>query len=129
MAEFIYKDYSCKLKFGAYEYELPLNEQTAALLESAFSDKMLPPKFEGIEDIDAFYNKVMDAIDEVLGEGAAENIMSRFAHAGTMELLSVVNYIMSEWRTQYNTEFDEMKKTAHIPNRETRRAANKGGRR
>ena len=129
MAEFIYKDYSCKLQFGEFEYNLPLNEQTAELLENAFSDKVLPPKFEGIADIDAFYNKVMDAIDAVLGEGAAENIMSRFKHAGTMELLSVVNYIMSEWRTQYDAEFDEMKKTAHIPNRETRRAANKGGRR
>lgn len=129
MAEFIYKDYSCKLTFGELEYELPLNEQTADLLDKAFSDKMLPPKFEGIEDIDAFYNKVMDAIDTVLGEGAAETIMSRFAHAGTMELLSVVNYITSEWREQYSAEFDEMKKTAHIPNRETRRATAKGGRR
>jgi len=128
MAEFIYKDYECKLKFGEYEYKLPLNEQTAELIENALSDKVLPPKFEGIEDINAFYNNVMDAVDEVLGEGAAETIMSRFAHAGTMELLSVVNYIVSEWRTQYDAEVDAMKKTAHIPNRETRRA-NKGGRR
>lgn len=129
MAEFIYKDYECKLKFGEFEYTLPLNEQTAELIEKALSDKVMPPKFEGIEDINAFYNNVMDAVDEVLGEGAAENIMSRFAHAGTMELLSVVNYIVTEWRTQYDAVFDEMKKTAHIPNRETRRATNKGGRR
>lgn len=129
MAEFIYKDYSCKLTFGAFEYELPLNEQTADKIEKAFSDKMLPPKFEGIEDIDAFYNKVMDAIDEVLGEGAADNIMSRFKHAGAMEVLSVVNYITSEWNAQYAAEFEEMKKTAHIPNRETRRTASKGARR
>ncbi len=129
MAEFIYKDYECKLKFGEFEYNLPLNEQTAELIEKALSNKVMPPKFEGIEEINAFYNNVMDAIDEVLGEGAAENIMSRFAHAGTMELLSVVNYIVSEWRTQYDAVFDEMKKTAHIPNRETRRATTKGGRR
>lgn len=129
MAEFIYKDYSCKLKFGEYEYELPLNEQTADLIEKAFSNKVLPPKFEGIEDMNAFYNNVMDAIDEVLGEGAAENIMSRFKHAGALEVLGVVNYISSEFNTQYAAEFEEMKKTANIPNRETRRAANKGGRR
>ena len=129
MAEFIYKDYSCKLTFGEFEFELPLNEQTADKIDKAFSDKMLPPKFEGIEDIDAFYNKVMDAIDEVLGEGAADNIMSRFKHAGAMEVLSVVNYITSEWNAQYAAEFEEMKKTAHIPNRETRRTANKGARR
>lgn len=129
MAEFIYKDYSCKLKFGELEYELPLNEQTADLIEKAFSDKVLPPTFKGVEDIDAFYNNVMDAIDEVLGEGAAEAIMSRFKHAGAMEILSVVNYISTEWNARYAAEFAEMKKTAHIPNRETRRAANKGGRR
>lgn len=129
MAEFIYKDYSCKLKFGELEYDLPLNEQTAALLDKAFSDKVIPPTFKSVEDIDAFYNNVMDAIDEVLGEGSADAIMSRFKHAGAMEILSVVNYITSEWNAQYAAEFDEMKKTAHIPNRETRRAANKGGRR
>ena len=128
MSEFVYKNYSCKLKFGEYEYNIPLNEQTAELIEKALSNKVMPPKFENIEDINTFYNNVMDAIDEVLGEGAAENIMSRFAHAGTMELLSVVNFIVSEWRAQYEAEVDAMKKTAHIPNRETRRA-NKGGRR
>lgn len=129
MTEFIYKDYSCKLTFGDNEFELPLNEQTADLIDKAFSDKVIPPKFEGIEDLNEFYNKLMDAIDTVLGEGAAETIMSRFKHAGAMEILSVVNYITSEWNAQYAAEFEEMKKTAHIPNREQRRASNKGGRR
>ena len=133
MAEFIYKDYSCKLKFGDNEFELPLNEQTADLIEKTFSDsKVLPPKFEGIDDLNEFYNKLMDAIDTVLGEGAADTIMSRFKHAGAMEIMSVANYITSEWNAQYATAFEEMKQTAHIPNvpnRETRRANTKGGRR
>ena len=129
MAEFIYKDYSCKLQFGDHKYNLPLNEQTAELLENTFSDKILPPKFETISDIDTFYNNVMDGIDTVFGEGEAEKIMSRFAHAGTMELLSVVNFIMDEWNKQYTAAVAEMKTTAQIPNRETRRATNKGGRR
>ena len=129
MAEFIYKDYSCSLKFGELEFSIPLNEQTAGVIEKAFSNKVLPPKFEGLEDMDAFYNNVMDAIDEVLGEGAAEKIMSRFAHAGALEIMGVVNYISTEFNAQYSAEFDEMKKTAHIPNRETRRANTKGGRR
>lgn len=129
MAEFVYKDYSCELKFGEYEYNLPLNEQTADLLEKTFSDKLLPPEFKGIEDIDAFYNNTMDAIDKVLGDGAADNIMSRFKHAGAMEVMSVVNYIVSEWNEKYAAEVENMKKTAHIPNRETRRATNKGARR
>lgn len=129
MAEFIYKDYSCKLKFGEYEYNLPLNEQTADLISNTFADKVMPPKFENISDMDAFYNNAMDAIDEVIGEGAAANIMSRFKHAGALEIMGVLNYISSEFNAQYAAEVEEMKKTANIPNRETRRANNKGGRR
>ena len=129
MAEFIYKDYSCKLKFGEFEYNIPLNEQTSGLIEKAFSDKVLPHKFESLADMDAFYNNIMDSIDEVLGEGAAETIMSRFAHAGALEIMGVVHYISTEFNAQYAAAFDEMKKTAHIPNRETRRANAKGGRR
>lgn len=129
MAEFVYKDYSCKLKFGEHEYNLPLNEQTADLLEKTFSDKIMPPEFKDIKDIDTFYNNAMDALDAVLGDGAADDIMSRFAHAGTMEVMSVINYIVSEWKEKYAAEVEEMKKTAHIPNRETRRAATKGARR
>ena len=130
MAEFIYRDYECSLKFGDKEYSLPLNEQTAELLEKAFPDNILPSKLECAADIDAFYNRMMDAIDTVLGEGSAYDIMSGFKHAGSMEILSVVSYITSEWNEQYKAIVEEMKKTAHIPNRETRRAAiNKGGRR
>ena len=129
MAEFIYKDYSCKLQFGDHEYNLPLNEQTAELIEKTFGNKVALPELKGIADIDEFYNNVADAIDEVLGEGATENIMSGFKHPGTMEILSVVNYILTEWRAQYAVIVDDMKKNADFPNREIRRATNKGGRR
>lgn len=128
MAQFIYKENVCKLQFGSNEYELPLNEQTADEIGKAFNDKVLPPKFEGIADLDTFYNNAMDAIDRVLGEGAAENIMSGFKHAGALEIMGVINFISTQWNEQYKEAFEEMKKTAHLPNRETRRA-NKGGRR
>jgi hypothetical protein len=123
------KDNSCELTFGEIKYELPLNEQTAKLIGKAFTGIMTPPKFANIAEIDAFYNKVMDAIDTILGEGAAENIMSRYTHAGTLELLSVVNFIVNTWDVQYKAEVKAMKKTARITNREQRRANVKGGRR
>lgn len=129
MTEFIYKDYSCELKFGDYVFNLPLNEQTLGIIEKAFSDKVIPPDFKTLEDMDAFYNNVMDAIDEVLGEGSAEKIMGRFAHAGALEIMGVVNFITTTFNTQYEAAFSEMKKTANLPNRETRRASAKGGRR
>lgn len=129
MAEFVYKDYSCKLAFGGLAYELPLNEQTADLLEKTFTDETITPTATNIKELDAFYNKLMDAVDGVLGEGAAADIMGGFKHAGAMELLSVVNYIVTEWNAQYSAVVEDMKKTAQLPNRETRRANNKGGRR
>lgn len=128
MAQFIYKENVCKLQFGNNEFELPLNEQTADEISKAFGDNVLPAKFEGIEDLDTFYNNAMDAIDRVLGEGAAEAIMSGYKHAGALEIMGVINFISSEWNEQYKAAFEEMKQTAHLPNRETRRA-NKGGRR
>lgn len=129
MAEFVYKDYSCNLKFGDLEFNIPANEQTADLISKAFSEKVLPTNMKDIEGVNTFYNNVMDAIDEVLGEGAAEKIMSGFAHAGALEIMGVANYISTEFNTQYAAAFEEMKKTAQLPNRETRRANNKGGRR
>lgn len=129
MAEFIYKNYSCMLKFDEHEFELPLNEQTADLIDKTFSNNLPSDSFKSIEDIDAFYNNMMDGIDNVLGEGSADKIMSRFAHPGSMEIMSVVNYIATEFNNNYKTSVEEMKKTANIPNRETRRANTKGGRR
>lgn len=128
MTEFVYRDYSCTLKFGELEFNIPLNEQTADLISKVFADR-LPTDPKSIEDLNAFYNNLMDAIDEVLGEGAAESIMSGFAHAGALEIMGVTNYISSEFSSQYAAVVEEMKKTAHLPNRETRRANIKGGRR
>lgn len=121
MAEFIYKDYSCELKFGEKVYTLPLNEQTAELIEKTLAPNAVLPTLKSMDDINAFYDKGMDSLDTILGEGSADEIMSRFKHPGTMELLSVINYIVTEWETQYSAIVADMKKTANIPNRETRR--------
>lgn len=125
MSEFIYKDYACKLKFKNNEFELPLNEETAQKMTDLLGDKALPTQFKGIEDINAFYDDVMDAIDELLGEGAADAIMSEFKHAGSMELMSVVSYIVTEYNKQFKTEVEEMKKGTSQANRATRRANRK----
>ena len=123
MAEIKYIDYSCDLKFGDNTFELPLNEQTAELIEKTFNDSLIKQELKGIDDINRFYNQLMDGIDKVLGDGAAEKIMARFAHPGVMEIMSVINYITAEWKKQYESVVEEMKKTADLPNRTTRRAA------
>lgn len=125
MSAFVYKDYSCKLKFKSCEFDVPLNEETAQRITELFGDKVLPPQFKGVDDINAFYNDVLDNVDKLLGEGAADAIMADFAHAGVLELLSVVNYIVTEFNAQYAAEVAEMKKTTPQGNRETRRANRK----
>ena len=110
MAEFKYIDYSCDLKFGDNTFELPLNEQTAELIEKTFNDSLIKQELKSIDDINRFYNQLMDGIDKVLGDGAAEKIMARFAHPGMMEIMSVINYITAEWKKQYESVVEEMKK-------------------
>lgn len=121
MAEFIYKDYECSLKFGDNTFNLALNEQTAQQIEDIFNSTKITPDFKGIEDIDRFYNELMDGIDTLLGDGAAENIMSRYAHPGTMEILSVIRFIVKEFDREYAAAVEEMKKTTPA-NRAQRRA-------
>lgn len=121
MAEFIYKDYECSLKFGDNTFNLALNEQTAQQIEDIFNSIKITPDFQGIEDIDRFYNELMDGIDTLLGDGAAENIMSRYAHPGTMEILSVIQFIVKEFDREYAAAVEEMKKTTPA-NRAQRRA-------
>lgn len=122
MSEFIYKDYSSNLKFGEHTFNMPLNENMADIIDKSFNDSLIQRKCETIEDLDNWYNDLLDAIDKVLGVGAADKIMERFAHPGVMEVMSVINYITTEWRNAYGELVEEIKKTTPQPNRATRRA-------
>ena len=112
MAEFIYKDYSTELKFGNYVFELPLNEQTADLLDKEIYQKYLRPTPEGIEGVNAFYNDLMDGFDIVFGEGAADKIMSNFKHPGILEATLAAKFIVEEYLARYTEATEDMKKTA-----------------
>lgn len=125
MAEFIYKDYSCELKFGDYVFDLPLNEQTAELLEKTVYKKIVEQKVENAEEINRAYDDLMDSLDEVFGEGAADKIMARYKHPGVLEVMAVINFILEEYRVKYAAAVEDMKKTAPeiVPaNRAERRA-------
>ena len=122
MSEFIYKDYSSNLKFGEHTFNMPLNENMADIIDKSFDSSLIQRKCETIDDLDNWYNDLLDAIDKVLGVGAADKIMERFAHPGVMEVMSVINYITTEWRNAYGELVEEIKKTTPQPNRATRRA-------
>lgn len=125
MAEFIYKDYTAELKFGNHTFELPLNEQTAELMEETFYKKITEMKPENADEINRAYDEIMDGLDKVFGEGAADKIMERYRHPGILELFGVVNFIVNEFRDRYAEAVEDMKKTApevKPANREGRRA-------
>ena len=112
MAEFIYKDYSTELKFGNYVFELPLNEQTAELIEETFYKRITEMKPNTAEEINKAYDDLMDALDAVFGEGAADKIMERYNHPGILEVMGVINFIVTEFRDKYTEAVEDMKKTA-----------------
>ena len=112
----------CELNFDdKFFYSLPLHEDTADAIDGARIklDKIAPKDRAGI---DAAYNTALDIIDDLLGEGAAENIMTIFDKPGTLEVWSVLYYILDEWKTAYAAEVERMKMTADLPNRVERRA-------
>lgn len=112
----------CELNFDdKYFYSLPLHEDTADAIDrtKAKLDKLAPKDRAGIDEA---YNAALDIIDDLLGEGAAENIMSIFDKPGTLEVWSVLYYILDEWKTAYAAEVEKIKSTAELPNRAERRA-------
>ncbi len=122
MATFRPSQNVCELNFDdKFFYALPLHEDTADAIDKASAklNKIAPKDKAGI---DAAYNSALDIIDDILGEGAAEDIMTIFDKPGTLEVWSVLYYILDEWKNAYSAELEKIKKTADLPNRAERRA-------
>jgi hypothetical protein len=112
----------CELNFDDTHYfNLPLHEDTADAIDKAVNKlgKLAPKDRAGIDEA---YNAALDIIDELLGDGAAENIMSLYDKPGTLEVWNVLYYILDEWKTAYSAELDKIKSTTATPNRAERRA-------
>ena len=112
----------CELNFNdKFFYSLPLHEDTADKIDDAIKalDKIAPKDRAGVDEA---YNATLDVIDNILGEGAAEDIMSIFDKPGTLEVWNVLYFILDEWKNAYSAELEKMKSTAQLPNRAERRA-------
>ena len=122
----------CKLNFDdKFFYELPLHENTARRI-SEICDKQIE-KCQGlsVNDPKAFdeaYNSSLDALDEILGEGAGEDVMSVFDDPSLFDVADVINYIAGEFREAYAGYLNEQKKAGPAPNRAERRSAQRGRR-
>lgn len=112
----------CELNFNdQFFYSLPLHEDTADKIDKALKalGKIAPKDRAGVDEA---YNAALDVIDDILGEGAAENVMTIFDKPGTLEVWNVLYYILDEWKNAYSAELEKIKSTAQLPNRAERRA-------
>ena len=110
----------CKLDFGAQGvFYLPLHEDIAAKIDEEYSKiKNLAPTDK--QGIDEAYNAILDMIDNLLGEGAADKVMETYDKPGALEAMHVLVFIVETWKEEYGAVVDRMKQTT--PNRDERRA-------
>lgn len=122
----------CKLNFDdKFFYELPLHEDTINSV-AEICDRQIKTltsiKADDPKAFDKAYNSSLDALDEILGEGAGADVMSIYDKPSLFDVTEVVNYIADELNEAYATLLAEQKKAGHVPNRAERRAAQRGRR-
>ena len=109
----------CTLNFDdKFTYELQLHEDTARTIASA-ADKQLKI-VEKLKDndedaLDKAYNAALDAIDEILGEGAGADIMSLYEKPSVLDIADVINYIGAEYKTAYEERLNTHKAAGTVP--------------
>lgn len=122
----------CKLNFDdKFFYELPLHEDTIRSISDICDRQRKALQSITPNDPEAFdkaYNSSLDALDEILGEGAGADVMSIYEKPSLFDIAEVVNYIAGELNEGYAALLSEQKKTGHVPNRAERRAAQRGRR-
>lgn len=109
----------CKLNFdNKFTYELPLHEdftrKVAQIAEK--QQKALQNLLNGNEEeFKTAYNMSLDALDELVGEGAGADIMSIFENPGLYEVASVINYIANEYKEAYSELLNKYKAQGKAP--------------
>ena len=113
----------CVLNFDdKFRYELSLHEETLQKITSV-SDQQIkaleairPDTPDALNDA---YNMTLDALDEILGEGAGADIMSLYDKPGLFDVADVITYIGNEYRAAYAEQLGNQK--AGGLNRDARR--------
>lgn len=120
----------CKLNFDdKFFYELPLHEEQARDMAKLADAQISAIQKLRADDPDAFdkaYNLSLDALDELLGDGAGADIMSIYDKPSVFDLAEVITYISNEYKAAYEEYLGVEKKAG--PNRAERRAAQRGRR-
>lgn len=103
----------CALNFDdKFCYELSLHEETLQKITS-ISDKQVkaleairPDNPNALNDA---YNMTLDALDEILGEGAGADIMSLYDKPSLFDVADVITYIGDEYRAAFAEQLGEQK--------------------
>lgn len=95
----------CKLNFDdKFFYELPLHEAQArdmAKLADAQISAIQKLKADDPDAFDKAYNLSLDALDELLGDGAGADIMSIYDKPSVFDVAEVITYIANEYKDAY----------------------------
>lgn len=116
---------TCELNFDdKFKYSVPLNENAMRRIANICKEQLNTLKQIEDEDenaIDRAYNLSLDALDEIIGEGAGADIMSIFDNPGLLEIGQVINYIAEEYSEQYRNVFPANKKENPVAMKRGRR--------
>ena len=109
----------CVLNFDdKYTFELPLHEETSRKLAKIAEKQIENTKRINLEDenaLDAIFNTSLDAIDEILGEGAGDQIMSIYEKPSLFDVADVITYISETYSEEYKKALDGHKKAGTVP--------------
>lgn len=109
----------CKLNFdNKFTYELPLHEDfTRKLAKTAEKQQNALLQYVNGTDDDfkTIYNMSLDALDELLGEGAGADIMSLYENPGLYDVAAVINYIATEYKEAYSALLNQYKAMGNVP--------------
>ena len=109
----------CKLNFDdKCSFELPLSEETTAKIVDVSNRQQEAIKglnINSLDDLKTVYNMSLDALDEILGEGAGAEIMSIFENPSLFDVADVITYISTEYKTAFETYMNAHKAKGTIP--------------
>ena len=108
----------CELNFDdKYTYTLSLHEQESSRIANIADNvkRTLDSLTNTSGAEDEAYNKSLDAIDEILGEGASGEIMSLYDNPGLLDVADVILYITQEYKTAYEANLKAYKAQGAIP--------------
>lgn len=109
----------CKLNFDdKCSFELPLSEETTAKIIDVSNRQQEAIKgldINSLDNLKTVYNMSLDALDEILGEGAGAEIMSIFDNPSLFDVADVITYISTEYKTAFETYMDAHKATGTVP--------------